>query len=109
MEKDIRDYLQRNQGSYVVTGDPWPAGAPGAQRKMFGRPGTGWGTLGIEVQSTVYYQYSFVATSLPATATYWILAEGDLDGDGNRSSLLRTGTLAAATWTLTEAVDDTKY
>jgi hypothetical protein len=67
-----------------------PLATVGAERRLWpGDADPGWARIGFVPMETLYYSYS--VTSDPMLGTVHIEAVGDLDGDGIRSSLSRTG------------------
>jgi prepilin-type N-terminal cleavage/methylation domain-containing protein len=66
-----------------------PPGSPTTQRRKFDYQVVGWRFLPIVVTGDCFYSYSFEALDPGANgknATMWVMAEGDLDGDGEIST-----------------------
>lgn len=67
----------RDNGQFLACGE---AGAPPVSPEPFPAAEC-WGRLGVTVSGTVRYRYSVALDG----SSFVVLAEGDLDGDGQRS------------------------
>jgi prepilin-type N-terminal cleavage/methylation domain-containing protein len=90
IHKGIEDLYRRN-GTVTLAAAANPA-TPIMTKQAFSRTLPGWSQLltSIDIEGPLYYSYSFAAweASGATPAGAWILAEGDLDGDGVRSTKL---------------------
>jgi len=71
-------------GGFLI-GVPNPTvGVPGTQTRPFNPAAAGWPDIGVLVEGWIYYTYEYQAfeSNGAVPAQYWILATGDLDGDG---------------------------
>lgn len=92
LARGINDTVAANQGMpdpadrSKWVGPVNPAWDPGASttKRPFTYSAGGWKFMPVIVQGSCYYSYSFQADEQTASgpASMWIMAEGDLDGDG---------------------------
>jgi prepilin-type N-terminal cleavage/methylation domain-containing protein len=76
-------------GATVWTGVPNPPGLPGPNKRLFQQGLGAWIDVPIQVHGGCFYSYSFLVSSvgtIAASADMSVTAEGDLDGDGARST-----------------------
>ena len=102
LARGIGDTVAANQGMpdpadrTKWVGPANPAGAPSTSKRTFTYTDGGWKFVPVVVQGSCYYSYSFQVDDQTAAtpASMWILAEGDLDGDGAMTTKLITYTSA---------------
>ncbi len=106
LARGIGDTVAANQGlpdpadRTKWVGPSNPAGVPSTSKRPFTYTDSGWKFMPVIVQGSCYYSYSFQADDQTATspATMWLMAVGDLDGDGSFTT--KTVTYTSAGYTL---------
>jgi type IV pilus assembly protein PilA len=71
-----------------VGADNPPTGVPGQTKRLASMTASGWDVLPVVLQGGLYYTYSFTVQDPGANgsnASMWVMATGDLDGDGSYS------------------------
>jgi len=81
-----------------------PAGALGPSKRVFQNGALGWRDINILVQGNTYYRYQFGALEAAGNvpAIYWVMAEGDIDGDGVPTQKQFVGQRITGHWTVNE-------
>lgn len=85
--KAVEDQFSTS-GTVNMTGVQNPPGAPGTGRRALDWSLADWSTLArrMMIEGSVYYSYWVVTDETATPPTLDIIAQGDLDGDGNPST-----------------------